>query len=70
MFYFSFNQAHILFNKNFSSANQRHQQRLQETGRVSDGAAIAGDPLSSVQSADRPRRTVCLPAWFNDFKLL
>ena len=53
-----------------TSANQQHQQRLGETGRVSDGAAIAGDPLSSVQSADRPRRTVCLPARFNDFKLL
>ena len=34
---------------------------------VSDGAAIAGDPMSSPRLRDRPRRTVKLPLRFADF---
>ena len=34
---------------------------------VSDGAAIAGDPMSSPRLRDRPRRTVKLPTRFIDF---
>jgi len=36
----------------------------------SDGAAIAGDPMSSTRLRDRPRRTARLPARFKDFRLM
>jgi len=38
--------------------------RLQD---MSDGAAIAGDPMSSPRLRDRPRRTVKLPTCFTDY---
>jgi len=34
---------------------------------ASDGAAIAGDPMSSTRFRDRPHRTIRLPARFKDF---
>jgi len=36
---------------------------------VSDGAAIAGDPMSSPRLRDRARRTVKLPVRFKDFHM-
>ena len=51
-------------------ADRRHRQRPEETRQASDGAAIAGDPLSSTPAVHRPRRTIYLPERFNDFKLL
>ena len=53
-----------------TSADRRHRQRPEETRQASDGAAIAGDPLSSTPAVHRPRRTTYLPERFNDFKLL
>ena len=37
---------------------------------ASDGAAIAGDPMSSTRLRDRSRRTTRLPARFKDFRLM
>ena len=42
-------------------------ERLQD---ASDGAAIAGDPMSSTRLRDQSRRTVKLPVRFKDFDML
>jgi len=42
-------------------------ERLQD---ASDGAAIAGDPMSSTRLRDRPQRATKLSVRFKDFALL
>ena len=57
----------------FSTTMRRQADLESTTGQadrlqdVSDGAAIAGDPMSSPRLRDRPRRTVKLPLRFTDF---
>jgi len=46
-------------------------KRLRDEDRgASDGAAIAGDPMSSTRLRDRPHRTTHLSARFRDFQLM
>jgi len=46
-------------------------KRLRDEDRgASDGAAIAGDPMSSTHLRDGPRRATRLPARFKDFRLM
>jgi len=49
-----------------SESTTGQADRLQD---ASDGAAIAGDPMSSTRLRDRPRRTVKLPVRFKDFDM-